>query len=165
MVHSPVALRGVWHSPISSPRSHSPHAAGVVLTFLIIADATCEASPPSFESAREKIAQTRTLRYRLLRSLFAASDHWKSFDPFFTQKLNTYQASGTAVHRMKPSLSTPLSLWLIVELGIGLAATLAELESEKDIIASDPEKLKVLFHEMTQMCLWCAHNLVIRQAN
>jgi len=56
------------------------------------------------------------------------------FDPFFAQKLNTYKASGTAVHR--------------------LAVTLAELESEKNIVANDPEKLKVLFQEMTQMCLW-----------
>ncbi len=49
---------------------------------------------------------------------------------------------------------------LIVDLDVGLAATLAELESEKDIIASDLEKLKVLFHEMTQMCLWCVLNPV-----
>jgi len=35
-----------------------------------------------------------------------------------------------------------------------LAATLAELESEKDIVANDPLKLQVLFREMTQMCLW-----------
>ncbi|KAH9982017.1 hypothetical protein BJV74DRAFT_852635 [Russula compacta] len=72
--------------------------------------------------------------YRLFRSLFATSQHWKSFDPYFAQKSHTYQASGTAVHR--------------------LAATLEELESEKDVMASDPEKLRVLFHEMTQMCLW-----------
>ncbi|KAF8486937.1 DUF89 domain-containing protein [Russula ochroleuca] len=72
--------------------------------------------------------------YRLLRSLFATSEHWKLFDPFFAQKLYTYKGSGTAVHR--------------------LAVTLAELESEKHIIANDPEKLKVLFHEMAQMCLW-----------
>ena len=37
---------------------------------------------------------------------------------------------------------------------------MSELESEKDIIANDPDKLRVLFHEMTQMCLWCAHNPV-----
>ena len=35
-----------------------------------------------------------------------------------------------------------------------LAATLAELESEKDLIANDPQKLEVLFREMMQMCLW-----------
>jgi len=72
--------------------------------------------------------------YRLLRSLFATTQHWNTYDPFFSQKLNTYQASGTAVHK--------------------LAATLAELESEKDIVANDPQKLQVLFREMTQMCLW-----------
>ncbi|KAI9459850.1 DUF89 domain-containing protein [Lactarius psammicola] len=72
--------------------------------------------------------------YRLVRSLFATTQHWKTFDPFFSQKLNTYQASGTAVHK--------------------LAATLAELEFEKDIVADDPQKLQVLFREMTQMCLW-----------
>ena len=43
---------------------------------------------------------------------------------------------------------------------VGLAVTLSELESEKHIVANDPEKLKVLFHEMTQMCLWCAHSSV-----
>jgi hypothetical protein len=47
---------------------------------------------------------------------------------------------------------------LIRNLDAELAATLDELASEKDIIADDPEKLKVLFLEMTQMCLWCAPN-------
>jgi hypothetical protein len=42
--------------------------------------------------------------------------------------------------------------------GVGLAETLSELESEKHIVVNDPEKLKVLFLEMTQMCLWCAHS-------
>jgi hypothetical protein len=98
--------RGFTRSMTLPPLSLPPHdPGGVVLTLLIIVDATCEASSPSFQSMREEIAQTRTLRYRLLRSLFATSEHWKSFDPFFTQKLNTYQASGNAVHRMKPSLS------------------------------------------------------------
>ncbi|KAH9025837.1 hypothetical protein EDB85DRAFT_2177521, partial [Lactarius pseudohatsudake] len=71
----------------------------------------------------------------LLRSLFSTTQHWKMYNPFFSQKLNTYQASATAVHK--------------------LAATLAELESEKDIVANDPQKLQVLFREMAQMCLWC----------
>ncbi|KAH9019181.1 hypothetical protein EDB85DRAFT_2075854 [Lactarius pseudohatsudake] len=71
----------------------------------------------------------------LLRSLFSTTQHWKTYNPFFSQKLNTYQASATAVHK--------------------LAATLAELESEKDIVANDPQKLQVLFREMAQMCLWC----------
>jgi hypothetical protein len=94
--------------------------------------------------------------YRLLRSLFATSEHWKLFDPFFAQKLYTYKGSGTAVHRMNNLPSPPVIGWLIVKrhFAVGLAVTLAELESEKHIIANDPEKLKVLFHEMAQMCLW-----------
>jgi hypothetical protein len=44
--------------------------------------------------------------------------------------------------------------------GVELAATLSELESEKHIVVNDSEKLKVLFLEMTQMCLWCAHSVV-----
>jgi hypothetical protein len=44
--------------------------------------------------------------------------------------------------------------------GVGLAATLSELEAEKHIVVNDPEKLKVLFFEMTQMCLWCVHSPV-----
>jgi hypothetical protein len=52
--------------------------------------------------------------------------------------------------------------WLIVQrrFGVGLAVTLSELESEKHIVVNDPEKLKVLFLEMTQMCLWYAHSPV-----
>lgn len=52
--------------------------------------------------------------------------------------------------------------WLIVQrrFRAGLAVTLSELESEKHIVVNDPEKLKVLFLEMTQMCLWCAHSPV-----
>lgn len=51
--------------------------------------------------------------------------------------------------------------WLIVKrFGVGLAVTLSELESEKHIVVNDPEKLKILFLEMTQMCLWYAHSPV-----
>ena len=103
-----------------------------------------------------------TLRYRLLRSLFATSEHWKLFDPYFAQKLHTYKASGTAVHRMN-TLPLPPCDRLADRQRIELAVTLAELEAEKHIIANDPEKLKVLFHEMTQMCLWCVYSPVTRQ--
>lgn len=37
---------------------------------------------------------------------------------------------------------------------VELVATLAELESENDKVANDPQKLQILFREMTQMCLW-----------
>ncbi|KAH9003903.1 DUF89 domain-containing protein [Lactarius hatsudake] len=91
------------------------------------------------EEGKALIATMTPRVYRLLRSFFSTTQHWKTYDPFFSQKLNTYQASGTAVHK--------------------LAATLAELESEKDIVANDPQKLQVLFREMAQMCLCLLTNM------
>jgi hypothetical protein len=87
------------------------------------------------------------------------------FDPFFAQKLNTYKASGTAVHRMNtlPFFPNDKPIYCQRHVGVGLALTLAELESEKNIVANDPEKLKVLFQEMTQMCLWCVSSSVTRR--
>lgn len=35
-----------------------------------------------------------------------------------------------------------------------LATMMQDLEAEKETILSNPETLKVLFHEMIQMCLW-----------
>ncbi|EPQ55777.1 DUF89-domain-containing protein [Gloeophyllum trabeum ATCC 11539] len=72
--------------------------------------------------------------YRLLRSYFSTTKHWAQFDPFQKQKLDTFKQSGDACYQ--------------------LATTLAELESEKAALAADPDKLKVLFGEMLQMCLW-----------
>ncbi|KZT24930.1 DUF89 domain-containing protein [Neolentinus lepideus HHB14362 ss-1] len=72
--------------------------------------------------------------YRLLRSYFSTTKHWKQFDPFYKQKLDTFKKSGDACYQ--------------------LATTMAEFESEKDVLASDPDKLKVVFGEMVQMCLW-----------
>jgi len=85
--------------------------------------------------------------------------------PVFRPKVEYVSSQRHCRAPYKTPTFTPLATGLIFEFGVGLAATLAELESEKDIIASDPEKLKILFHEMTQMCLWCAHNLVIQQDN
>ncbi|TFK47253.1 DUF89 domain-containing protein [Heliocybe sulcata] len=72
--------------------------------------------------------------YRLLRSYFSTTKHWKQFDPFYKQKLDTFKKSGDACYQ--------------------LATTFTEFESEKDVLASDLEKLKVVFGEMVQMCLW-----------
>ncbi|TFK37640.1 hypothetical protein BDQ12DRAFT_685038 [Crucibulum laeve] len=72
--------------------------------------------------------------YRLLRSFFVQTEHWRSHDPFFDQKIKTFQQSRTSI--------------------LQIATTMHELEEDKDIFASDPEKLGVLFTEMIQMCLW-----------
>lgn len=36
----------------------------------------------------------------------------------------------------------------------GIATIMHELETEKSALESDPEKLKLFFQEMIQMCLW-----------
>ncbi|GJE89042.1 protein-glutamate O-methyltransferase family protein [Phanerochaete sordida] len=72
--------------------------------------------------------------YRLLRSYLTETKHWLDFDPFSSQKQETFRSSGKAIYQ--------------------LATTIHDLEVEKDILRNDPEKLAVLFKEMIQMCLW-----------
>ncbi|OBZ75033.1 hypothetical protein A0H81_05296 [Grifola frondosa] len=80
--------------------------------------------------------------YRILRSYFVQTKHWKSYDPFLSQKQETFQKSSKAIYREAIRYSSEL------------ATTMHELQHEKDILASDPENLKVIFEEMIQMCLW-----------
>ncbi|KAH8115112.1 DUF89 domain-containing protein [Phellopilus nigrolimitatus] len=72
--------------------------------------------------------------YRLLRSWFSPTKHWKHYDPFLTGKEDSFKASSAAIYK--------------------LAATMHELEETKSDIESDASKLAVLFNEMLQMCLW-----------
>ncbi|OSD03671.1 DUF89-domain-containing protein [Trametes coccinea BRFM310] len=72
--------------------------------------------------------------YRLIRSFFVQTKHWKDYDPFLSQKEATFQKSSKAIYQ--------------------LATTMHELEQDKETLASDPENLKVIFKEMIQMCLW-----------
>ncbi|KIJ60473.1 hypothetical protein HYDPIDRAFT_98765 [Hydnomerulius pinastri MD-312] len=72
--------------------------------------------------------------YRLFRSYFNETTKWRNFDPFFAQKEEMFKNSGAAIYQ--------------------IATTMHELESEKDKLKSDPQKLLVLFREMIQMCLW-----------
>ncbi|KAJ3486942.1 hypothetical protein NLI96_g3894 [Meripilus lineatus] len=72
--------------------------------------------------------------YRLIRSFFVQSTHWRTFDPFATQKETTFKSSGKAIYQ--------------------LARTMHELEVDKSEFDKDPAKLGVLFGEMIQMCLW-----------
>ncbi|KAI1790587.1 hypothetical protein LXA43DRAFT_1015926 [Ganoderma leucocontextum] len=72
--------------------------------------------------------------YRLIRSFFVQTKHWKDYDPFLQQKEATFQKSSTAIY--------------------ALATTMHELERDKANLPSDPNNLKVIFKEMIQMCLW-----------
>lgn len=80
-------------------------------------------------------------RYRLLRTYFARTKHWNQFDPFFSQKADTYKSSSTAIIRESPLFSifsngeaskVPIlspSLMLIVA---DLAKSLKKLDGEQD---------------------------------
>ncbi|KAJ7073264.1 DUF89 domain-containing protein [Mycena belliarum] len=72
--------------------------------------------------------------YRLLRSFFAQTTRWAAFDPFASQKTDTFRGSAKAIYQ--------------------LATTMHELDAERATLQSDPDKLGVLFKEMIQMCLW-----------
>jgi len=72
--------------------------------------------------------------YRLLRSYFVQTTQWSSFDPFASQKAETFQQSGKAIYQ--------------------IAMTMHELQEEHAKLKSDSAKLGVLFKEMIQMCLW-----------
>ncbi|KZT05259.1 DUF89-domain-containing protein [Laetiporus sulphureus 93-53] len=72
--------------------------------------------------------------YRLLRSYFTQTQHWRAHDPFLSQKEETFRKSSKAIFQM--------------------ATTMHELEEDKDKLVSEPADLKVIFGEMIQMCLW-----------
>ncbi|KAJ3727729.1 DUF89 domain-containing protein [Lentinula raphanica] len=85
--------------------------------------------------------------YRLLRSYFVQTTHWKDYDPFHAQKLDVFTKSGPSIYVIEFSSLK------------GIATIMHELESEKEALEADPSKLKVLFQEMIQMCLWCNFGL------
>ncbi|KAG7087527.1 hypothetical protein E1B28_013486 [Marasmius oreades] len=72
--------------------------------------------------------------YRFLRSLFAQSQHWRDYDPFFSQKVDVFQKSGPSIYR--------------------IASSMHDLEIAKANVESDEGRIGALFQEMIQMCLW-----------
>jgi hypothetical protein len=50
-----------------------------------------------------------TLSYRLLRSFFAETEHWKNYDPFFESKAETYRSSSGAIIRTSPGRIGPIN--------------------------------------------------------
>ncbi|KAJ1020883.1 hypothetical protein NDA18_005731 [Ustilago nuda] len=76
--------------------------------------------------------------YRLLRSFFARSQHWKQYDPFSKTKLDTFKSSGTAISALAVTIEDLVAKSLSSEQGP----------------QSTPEGREILFHEMAQMSLW-----------
>ena len=92
--------------------------------------------------------------YRLIRSFFVQTKHWKYYDPFLSQKEATFQKSSRAIYRESHCQNACVSPTLINIFHVELATTMHELERDNDTLASDPDNLKVIFKEMIQMCLW-----------
>ncbi|KIP06641.1 hypothetical protein PHLGIDRAFT_514562, partial [Phlebiopsis gigantea 11061_1 CR5-6] len=97
-------------------------------------DRLAEENKNTWFTAPWLFADSRWHRYRLLRAYLTQTIQWREFDPFFSQKQDTFRGSATAIYQ--------------------LATTMHELEAEKESLQSDPTKLAVLFKEMIQMCLW-----------
>ncbi|KAJ1028946.1 hypothetical protein NDA18_002965 [Ustilago nuda] len=75
-------------------------------------------------------------KYRRLHECFSISKYWKDYDVFFRQKCDTFSRLGTAVFELSTRFAEPFAY----EEG-----------------ANEGEKLKareLLFHELTQVCLW-----------
>ncbi|KAL8292981.1 hypothetical protein RQP46_000675 [Phenoliferia psychrophenolica] len=76
------------------------------------------------------------LHYRRLHECFSVSKYWKTYDVFFRQKCETFSRSGDAVFELSMRFADPS----ILE---------NKLTGEKAL-----EAKKLLFHELTQVCLW-----------
>ncbi|KAL1408354.1 Hairy/enhancer-of-split with YRPW motif protein 2 [Vanrija albida] len=75
--------------------------------------------------------------YRLLRSYFALTAHWKSYDPFFESKAETYKSSSGAI--------------------LHLAHALNSMVESKDLqqgFEKEGSALEIAFWEMVQADLW-----------
>lgn len=119
----------------------------------------------AFSSWPPKFVLTHT-RYRLIRSCFAQTEHWISYDPFFTQKMDTFKNSRTAIYR-KLSWVICLSYftYTLIFPFLEISTTMHELDSNKSALESDPDKLEVLFKEMIQMCLWYTNQANLENTN
>ena len=68
-----------------------------------ISDATCSCASRLHTDAD---SHNDAGRYRCIRSYLSQSSHWKSYDPFFSQKQETLRGSGKAIYRSSiPSMN------------------------------------------------------------
>jgi len=74
-------------------------------------------------------------KYRRLHECFSISKYWGSYDVFFRQKCDTFSRSGDAVFELSTRFADPPKM--IQEEG-----------------PAKQEQLKLLFIELTQVCLW-----------
>ncbi|KAG5938160.1 hypothetical protein E4U59_003974 [Claviceps monticola] len=75
--------------------------------------------------------------YRRMSTFFSLSKHWKGYDMFARQKMDTFRTSRNAV----------------VELATRYKEFVTQLRASKDV-TRDEEAEKLLFTEMFEICLW-----------
>ncbi|KAI9625944.1 hypothetical protein KEM48_010644 [Puccinia striiformis f. sp. tritici PST-130] len=74
-------------------------------------------------------------KYRRLHECFSISKYWGSYDVFFRQKSDTFSRSGDAVFELSTRFADPPKM----------------IQEEGE---AKQEQLKLLFTELTQVCLW-----------
>ncbi|GAA5985642.1 hypothetical protein JCM11641_001459 [Rhodosporidiobolus odoratus] len=75
-------------------------------------------------------------KYRRLHEAFTLSKYWKSYDVFFRQKCETFSRSGDAVFELSMRFAEPFK------------------QVDKATPDEQREALRLMFHELTQVCLW-----------
>ncbi|KAF4344367.1 HRT2-high level expression reduced Ty3 transposition [Fusarium beomiforme] len=75
--------------------------------------------------------------YRRIAAIFRLTEHWKSYDLFARQKMDTFRSSRPAV----------------LELASNYRQLVEQLRADKDS-THDPNAEKTLFQEMFEICLW-----------
>lgn len=75
--------------------------------------------------------------YRRISTFFSTTKHWKEYDLFYRQKMDTFRTSRAAV----------------LELAARYKDFIAELQQDK-AATRDVEAEKILFAEMFEVCLW-----------
>ncbi|GAP92785.2 putative venom protein 2 [Rosellinia necatrix] len=77
--------------------------------------------------------------YRRISTSFSLSTHWKSYDVFARQKINTFRSSRPAV----------------LELAARYKDLVAQMDADKGRVGGEhDEAQKLLFTEMCEICLW-----------
>ncbi|KAI5917066.1 hypothetical protein F4810DRAFT_698185 [Camillea tinctor] len=78
--------------------------------------------------------------YRRINTSFSLSTHWKDYDVFARQKINTFRSSRPAVLELAARYKE-----IVQQLGA---------DQGKQIDAEREEAQKILFYEMCEICLW-----------
>ncbi|CEH14179.1 Uncharacterized conserved protein [Ceraceosorus bombacis] len=81
--------------------------------------------------------------YRLIRSFFATSQHWKYYDPFAAQKISAFRSSGKAINELAKTVEELVR-----------KAESAQTSNPSKAAAEGGEGQKLIFYLLAQSSLW-----------